>query len=134
MSITRTKLIKLAGWTFAPAAVLVCAGVALAADWPTWGGDPSRNMVNTSETGIVTEWEVNSGHNVKWTQALGSQTYGNPVIHEGKVFVGTNNGAERDPAKTGDKGVLMVFDEQTGEFLWQAAHDKLAAGRVNDWP
>ncbi len=28
----------------------------------------------------------------------------------------------------------MAFDEKTGAFLWQAVHDKVAAGRVNDWP
>ena len=27
----------------------------------------------------------------------------------------------------------MAFRESDGEFLWQA-HDKLAAGRANDWP
>ena len=40
----------------------------------------------------------------------------------------------RDPKITGDKGVLMAFRESDGEFLWQMVHDKLAAGRVNDWP
>ena len=28
----------------------------------------------------------------------------------------------------------MCFRESDGKFLWQAVHDKLAAGRVNDWP
>ena len=28
----------------------------------------------------------------------------------------------------------MVFDAETGEFLWQMVHDKLTTGRVNDWP
>ncbi len=28
----------------------------------------------------------------------------------------------------------MVFDAADGEFLWQSAHPKLAAGPVNDWP
>jgi outer membrane protein assembly factor BamB len=28
----------------------------------------------------------------------------------------------------------MAFDAATGEFLWQSAHPKLSAGRVNDWP
>ena len=28
----------------------------------------------------------------------------------------------------------MCFNEADGQFLWQAVHDKLAAGRVNDWP
>ena len=28
----------------------------------------------------------------------------------------------------------MAFRADDGEFLWQATHDKLPAGRVNDWP
>ena len=28
----------------------------------------------------------------------------------------------------------MAFRASDGEFLWQATHDKLPAGRVNDWP
>ena len=29
---------------------------------------------------------------------------------------------------------MMCFREADGKFLWQIVHDKLAAGRVNDWP
>jgi outer membrane protein assembly factor BamB len=28
----------------------------------------------------------------------------------------------------------MAFRESDGEFMWQATHEKLAAGRANDWP
>jgi outer membrane protein assembly factor BamB len=28
----------------------------------------------------------------------------------------------------------MAFREADGEFLWQSTHEKLASGRVNDWP
>src|SRR5262249_23184056 len=56
------------------------------------------------------------------------------IIVGGKIFVGTNNDAPRNPAVTGDKGILMCFREADGHFLWQAIHDKLPAGRVNDWP
>ena len=28
----------------------------------------------------------------------------------------------------------MAFRESNGELLWQVVHDKLAAGRANDWP
>ena len=52
----------------------------------------------------------------------------------GKVYVGTNNEGRRDPGIEGDKGVVMVFDATTGDFLWQMVHDKLTTGRVNDWP
>jgi len=114
--------------------VLAAAAPAVAADRPAmFGGDPSRNMVS-AETGLPADWDVDSGDNVLWSQPLGSQSYGGPVVHGGKIFVGTNNEAPRDPSKTGDRGVVMVFDAATGEFLWQAAHPKLASGRVNDWP
>src|SRR5687768_9863601 len=66
--------------------------------------------------------------------ALGSQTYGNPVVSGGMVFVGTNNEGLRDPKQAGDRGVVMAFRESDGEFLWQHTSEKLAAGRVNDWP
>jgi len=102
-------------------------------DWPMWGGTPDRNMVSKMK-GLPTSWDVKSKQNVKWVAQLGSQTYGNAVVSGGIVFVGTNNEGLRDPKITGDKGILMAFRESDGEFLWQMVHDKLAAGRVNDWP
>ena len=50
------------------------------------------------------------------------------------MLVGTNNELVRDPKQPGDRGVVMAFRESDGEFLWQATHEKLSAGRVNDWP
>jgi outer membrane protein assembly factor BamB len=102
-------------------------------DWPMWGGTPDRNMVSNMK-GLPTSWDVKSKKNVKWVAQLGSQTYGNAVVAGGIVFVGTNNEGLRDPKITGDKGILMAFRESDGTFLWQMVHDKLVAGRVNDWP
>jgi outer membrane protein assembly factor BamB len=113
--------------------VLSTIGIYAAMDAAMWGGTPARNMVS-DETGIPAEWDPESGLNIKWTAQLGSQTYGNPVISGGKVFVGTNNQAERNPKFKGDKGVVMAFNEADGKFLWQALHHKLESGRVNDWP
>ena len=102
-------------------------------DWPMWGGTPDRNMVSKMK-GLPVTWDINKKTNVKWVASLGSQSYGNPVVAGGQVYAGTNNEAMRDPKQGGDRGVLMAFDEKTGEFLWQQANEKLAAGRVNDWP
>ncbi len=107
---------------------------AQAGDWPTLGEGPSRNMVNTKEKSLPDDWDANSKTGVKWVAELGSQSYGNPVIAGGKVFVGTNNDGKRDPKVTEDKGVVMVFRESDGAFLWQAIHDKLPSGHANDWP
>lgn len=104
-------------------------------DWPQWAGSHYRNNV-TDQEGVPTEWDVTEGKNVRWSMELGSETYGNPVIANGLVYVGTNNGAgylERYPSDV-DLGVLLCFDEKDGTFLWQHSNEKLPTGRVHDWP
>ena len=115
-------------------------------DWPMWGGTPSRNNVPEASN-IPEEWDVGeidddgnwvpgSGKNIKWVAALGSQSYGNPVVADGRVYVGTNNGSgyiERYPANV-DLGCLLCFSEKDGSFLWQHSSEKLKTGRVHDWP
>jgi len=106
-------------------------------DWPCWGGDVHRNMVNAT-TRIAIDFEpaatAEEGKRLRWVAKLGSQTYGNPVVSDGKVYVGTNNGGEYRPKHKGDRGVVLCFDEKTGKFLWQLTREKLPQGRVNDWP
>jgi len=98
-----------------------------------WGGTPSRNLVSEG-TGLPATWDPKTGANIKWSVELGAQTYAGPVIHGGKVFVGTNNQSLKNPKLKGDRGVIMAFNEADGAFLWQMTHTKLSAGRVNDWP
>lgn len=115
-------------------------------DWNQWGGAPLRNSVVNAK--VPTEWEIGEfdadtgawvkegSKNIKWVALLGSQTYGNVVVANGKVSVGTNNGAaylKRFPADI-DLGVLACFDEGEGRFLWQDNSEKLHTGRVHDWP
>lgn len=85
------------------------------------------------KTGV---WDATTAQNVKWVAQLGSQAYGNPVVANGRVLVGTNNSAghlQRFPANL-DMGVLLCFRESDGELLWQYTCDKLPTGRVHDWP
>ena len=118
---------------------------AFAADWPQWGGvDPGRNMYSPV-TGLPDHFgpgklkagteqiDLQTTKNVKWAAKLGSQSYGNVTVAQGRVFIGTNNENPRDPSHVGDNGILMCFDEKTGDFLWQLVVPKLASGKVNDW-
>src|SRR6185503_2230462 len=89
--------------------------------------DPGKFKSGTEEIDLKTT------KNVKWVAKLGSQSYGNTTVAGGKVFVGTNNDSPRDPKHQGDRSILMVFDEKTGELLWQLVVPKLLAGKVNDW-
>jgi outer membrane protein assembly factor BamB len=136
MKIRTSSLLLLAGacaLSLAIAVQLVSASDPGSGDWPMWGGTPDRNMVS-NQKGMPTSWDVKTNKNIKWVAKLGSQSYGNVVVSGGQVYVGTNNEAMRDPKQGGDRGVLMCFRESDGEFLWQHTNEKLAAGRVNDWP
>src|SRR6185295_6618664 len=79
-------------------------------DWPMWGGTADRNMVSSMK-GLPTSWDIKTKKNIKWVAELGSQAYGNPVVSNGVVLVGTNNEAVKDPNVKGDKGVMMAFRE-----------------------
>jgi outer membrane protein assembly factor BamB len=104
--------------------------------WPMFGGSFHRNMVNTVETNVPTEWSVEEGSpkNIKWSADLGSRSYAGPVIVNGRIFLGTNRAAKRTPPIPGDKGVMRCYRESDGKLLWQQVNDKLLAGLVNDWP
>jgi outer membrane protein assembly factor BamB len=110
------------------------SGGAPAQSLALFGGTLSRNLVNTIDKNIPTEWSVQEGQmkNVKWSATLGGTAYGGPVISGGKVFVGTNNGNPRDPQIKGSGGVLMCFRESDGKFLWQAFHEELPNDIVLD--
>ena len=113
--------------------LILVATAAFSEETAMWGFTTERNMVST-EKNVPGKWDPETGENIKWKVALGSQTYAGPVIHGGKIFMGTNNQAPRNPKLVGDRGVIMAFNESDGEFLWQSTHTKLPAGRVNDWP
>jgi outer membrane protein assembly factor BamB len=98
-----------------------------------FGNTYDRNMVS-AEKGLAADWDIQTGKNVKWWADVGSQAYAGPVVIGGRVYVGTNNDGLRNPALTKDRGNVMAFDADDGAFLWQMTHEKLPAGRVNDWP
>jgi len=101
-----------------------------------WGGTVQRNLVNLVEKDMPTKWSNANGkeENILWSAQLGTKAYGGPIFAGGKVFIGTNNHRPRNKEIRGDKGILMCFSQDKGEFLWQMVHDKLEGGRVNDWP
>ncbi len=102
-------------------------------DWPMWGGAAQRNLASAMKN-LPGSWDIKSGKNIKWQAGIGTTSYGNPVVADGKIFLGTNNGNPRNPEIQGDRGVLMCFREADGKFLWQAVSDKLDSGPDNDFP
>jgi outer membrane protein assembly factor BamB len=114
-----------------------CAHVAsltvLADDQPQWGQRYSRNMVS-GETGLAETFDPSTGQNIKWVAPLGTETYSTPVVANGLVLIGTNNGQPRDARHKGDRGVLLCLDEKDGSLCWQLIVPKLGPDPYLDWP
>ncbi len=116
-------------------------------DWNQWGGSQVRDNTPTAKNN-PTEWDVGKFDDqtgawkketskiIRWVARLGSQSYGNPIVANGKAFVGTNNGEGylKQFPPDHDLGVLLCFNADNGNFLWQDSSEKLPTGRVNDWP
>ena len=96
------------------------------ADWPEWGGRPSRNMASTAEKGLPNQFDcgkentageidMSTVKNVKWMVRVGPNTCGSPVVAGGKVFIGTRmsstNSFVADPS---NPACLLCVDEKTG--------------------
>ncbi len=112
-------------------------------DWPQWGRTPSKNMTSPAR-GLPFEIEpgkvkpdgsvdLSTTKNVLWVAKMGSQTYGNPTVSRGRVFVGTNNEGRGDPRFKGDYSVLHCLDAATGKIVWSLTVPKLGTGKVGDW-
>ncbi len=109
------------------------AALTSAADQPQWGRYHTRNMVS-DETDLPDTFNVETGENILWAADVGRETWGTPVIANGRVLIGTHNDPVRDPRMTGDRGVLLCLDEKTGEVVWQLIVPKLGPSILLDWP
>jgi outer membrane protein assembly factor BamB len=112
--------------------LLLCVAAG-AEDRAQWGALHSRNMVS-NETGLPVDFDPATGGNIRWSAALGDNAYGSAVIAGGKVFIGANNEAPRDPRIQGDRGVLLCLNESDGSLLWQLAVPRIGGDDYLDWP
>ena len=123
------RLLRALNCTFA----LLFATSLHAGDQPQWGQRDTRNMVSR-ERNLPATFDPKTGANVKWVVPIGTESYSTPVVANGRIYIGTNNGQPRDPKHKGDRGVLMCFEEKTGNFLWQMVAPKREDDQYYDWP
>jgi outer membrane protein assembly factor BamB len=122
---------------------LLFGSMVQAGDWPMLGRDQTRNPVSP-EKGAAAFWQVEKrddqggviqpARNIKWTARLGAVSYGDPVIANGLVWVGTNNLQPGDYRAQKDASVLMCVRESDGRPVYCYASPRLEPGRYHDWP
>jgi outer membrane protein assembly factor BamB len=101
-----------------------------AADWPAFGRDRTRNAVSP-ESDPPTDWDVKTGRNIKWQAEIASAAFGTPVVSDGLVWIGGNRWRPGDDEPK-DAALLLCFDEQTGEKLYEYVSPRLASGWYTD--
>jgi len=74
------------------------------------------------------DWDTATGRNIVWSVELGNETYGRPVVAGDAVYVGTDNARQMNPAYRKDAGVLMAFQAEDGQFLWQDVAPRVERG------
>ena len=94
-------------------------------NWPALLG-PANSVTRSS--GVLTEWNGESGDGIKWKTALPLPGYGSPVIWNGKIYLTGANESTRE---------VYCVDSENGELLWQRAASNVpgspgAAPEVSD--
>jgi hypothetical protein len=117
-------IIRSGAWTSLVLILAVCPATLRAGDQPQWGQRHTRNMIS-DETGLPVQFDPDTGEGIEWSVDLGYEAYGSPIVSQGRVFIGTNNAAPRDPRHEGTHGVLMCLSERDGSLLWQLVVPRL---------
>ncbi|MGL6226594.1 MAG: PQQ-binding-like beta-propeller repeat protein [Thermoguttaceae bacterium] len=126
-----------------PAFSVFSAVSVVAADSPQWGSGYTHNNAssekNMPESFSIgrrdpnTNRIVDSSPEIRWAVPLGRNNYAPPTVASGKVLIGTDDCAAYDSVLEGDRGVLLCFDEKTGEFLWKLALPKYTKKACYDY-
>jgi outer membrane protein assembly factor BamB len=126
------------------ASLATLALLAPAADWPQWGGGPTRNPVSLEkglsldflfpktdyQTGKVTQ----PARGIAWTARVGDQTVVPPVVADGLVWVcASASDPNDDKIRDWDGGVLMCLRESDGKLLWKHRTPRIG-NFVSDFP
>ena len=103
--------------------------------WPTFRGNHASGIATTNHS-TVTEWNVETGHNIQWSTPVPGLAHSSPIIAGDRIFITsavtadeTADDAELTVGLYGsimpvdDEGqqhfTLYCIDRNTGDILWQ---------------
>ncbi len=83
-----------------------------AENWPGWRG--LRGDGTSLEVDVPTEWDGESGKNIRWKVAIPGSGYSSPVIHGDRIFLTSCNEGEKTR-------LLHCVNRESGDVLWTRA-------------
>jgi len=109
--------------------VLIALSLTSHADWPQFRG-PDASGVDTNKA-LPTEWNVESGKNVRWQTPIPGLAHASPIISGDRIYVATAVGPGKAELKVGLYGDIdpveesgaqqwriLAMDRATGKILW----------------
>jgi outer membrane protein assembly factor BamB len=118
---------KLLQSTLAPALLGFLAAGECRADWPQFRG-PQASGVETSRA-VPTEWNLESGRNVRWKTTIPGLAHASPVVWGDRVYVATAVSPGEAELKVGLYGDIGSANDQE-RHEWRLLALELATGRV----
>lgn len=88
----------------------LAASLARAENWPSWRGP--RHDGTSLEQNAPTEWSATN--NIVWKKSVPGEGHSSPIIWGNRLFLTA-------ALKETQERVLLSFDRQTGDLLWQQA-------------
>lgn len=115
-----------------PIPLLLVAGQLLllpvdAADWPQFRG-PRASGIDSSRP-LVTQWNVESGENIRWQTPIPGLGHSSPIVWNDRIYVTTAVGSGNAELKVGLYGDIEPVEE-TGAQQWRLLALDRASGRV----
>ena len=80
----------------------------VARNWPAFRGP--GGLGRTESTGFPTEWNVETGENIRWTATVPRPGFGSPIVWGDRLYV---TGADTEARE------VYCYDADRGELLWR---------------
>ena len=81
----------------------------IAENWPGWRG--LRGDGTSLESNLPTEWDGESGKNIRWKAAIPGSGFSSPVIHGDRIFLTSCDESE-------ETRLLHCVDRKSGALIW----------------
>jgi len=102
--------------------------VAFAADWPQFRG-PQASGLNAG-TPAPTQWDVETGQNIRWRSALPGLAHASPIIWSNRVYIATAVRPGQADLKVGLYGDVSSANDQA-EHEWRLIALDKATGKTH---
>src|SRR5688572_12798295 len=97
------------------------------ADWPQFRG-PRASGGDTNQA-LPTQWNVESGENVRWQTPLPGLGHASPIISGDRIYIATAVGANDKELKVGLYGDIDPIEED-GTYQWRLLALDRASGKI----